>query len=201
MTLQITGRSASDIAASVRALIERGALGPGDPLPSVRALADDLGVNRNTAVAAYGQLTAAGIVVTKGRGGTHVADRAAVAQEGFAADSVLRDVATGNPDPDRIPDPVAALARMAGRPVLYGEPVIDPGLERWARAWMSEGLAPATSASPSPAGPATPSNGCSPRRSCATTPSRSRTRASSRASTRCAWAGIGPSPSRSTTRA
>ncbi|UIP58776.1 aminotransferase class I/II-fold pyridoxal phosphate-dependent enzyme [Agromyces marinus] len=142
MTLQITGRSASDIAASVRALIERGALGPGDPLPSVRALADDLGVNRNTAVAAYGQLTAAGIVVTKGRGGTHVADRAAVAQEGFAADSVLRDVATGNPDPDRIPDPVAALARMAGRPVLYGEPVIDPGLERWARAWMSEGLAP-----------------------------------------------------------
>ena len=140
MTLEITGRSAADIAASVRALIERGALHPGDPLPPVRNLADNLGVNRNTAVAAYRQLTAAGMVVTRGRGGTHVADRSAVAQEGFAADSVLRDVATGNPDPDRIPDHSRALASMAGRPVLYGEPVMDPALERWARAWMRADL-------------------------------------------------------------
>jgi DNA-binding transcriptional MocR family regulator len=142
MTLEITGRSAADIAASVRALIERGRLLPGDPLPPVRNLADDLGVNRNTAVAAYRQLTNAGVVVTRGRGGTRVADRSSVAQEGFAADSVLRDVATGNPDPDLIPDPSHALAGMAGRPVLYGEPVIDPDLERWARAWMSADLAP-----------------------------------------------------------
>lgn len=142
MTLEITGRSASDIAASVRALIERGALQPGDPLPPVRNLADHLGVNRNTAVAAYRQLTAAGAVVTRGRGGTHVADRSAVAQEGFAADSVLRDVATGNPDPRLIPDVSRALAGVAGRPVLYGEPVIDPGLERWAQDWMRADLAP-----------------------------------------------------------
>ncbi|HEU4756077.1 MAG TPA: aminotransferase class I/II-fold pyridoxal phosphate-dependent enzyme [Agromyces sp.] len=142
MTLEITGRSAADIAASVRALIERGALHPGDPLPPVRNLADHLGVNRNTAVAAYRQLTRTGVVVTRGRGGTHVADRSAVAQEGFAADSVLRDVATGNPDPDLIPDPSRVLADLAGRPVLYGEPVIDPGLERWAQAWMAADVAP-----------------------------------------------------------
>jgi DNA-binding transcriptional MocR family regulator len=142
LTLEITGRSAADIAASVRALIERGGLQPGDPLPPVRNLAETLGVNRNTAVAAYRQLTSAGMVVTRGRGGTHVADRSAVAQEGFAADSVLRDVATGNPDPDLIPDPSHALAGMAGRPVLYGEPVIDPGLEQWADAWMRTDLAP-----------------------------------------------------------
>ncbi|MFE5671824.1 aminotransferase class I/II-fold pyridoxal phosphate-dependent enzyme [Agromyces sp. NPDC056523] len=142
LTLEIAGRSAADIAASVRALIERGALRPGDPLPPVRNLADDLGVNRNTAVAAYRQLTLAGVVVTRGRAGTWVADRATVAQEGFAADSVLRDVATGNPDPDRIPDPSRALAAMAGRPVLYGEPVIDRDLERWAHDWMSADLAP-----------------------------------------------------------
>lgn len=142
MTLEITGRSAADIAASVRALIERGALLPGDALPPVRNLADDLGVNRNTAVAAYRQLTAAGVVITRGRAGTRVADRSAVPQEGFAADSVLRDVATGNPDPDRIPDASRALARMAGRPVLYGEPVIDPDLEQWARSWMAADLAP-----------------------------------------------------------
>jgi DNA-binding transcriptional MocR family regulator len=142
MTLEISGRSAADIAASVRALIERGALQPGDPLPPVRNLADDLGVNRNTAVAAYRQLTAGGMVVTRGRGGTHVAGRSAVAQEGFAADSVLRDVATGNPDPDLIPDLSRALTGMVGRPVLYGEPVIDPGLEQWAQEWMRADLGP-----------------------------------------------------------
>ncbi len=140
MTSDIRGRSATEIADSVRALIERSRLHPGDPLPPVRSLADELGVNRNTVVAAYRQLTQAGVVVTRGRGGTRVADLSPVAQEGFAADSVLRDVGTGNPDPDLIPDIAPALARMAGRPVLYGEPVIDPGLEAWARDWMSDGL-------------------------------------------------------------
>lgn len=142
MTLEIRGNSAADIAASVRELIERGALLPGDALPPVRNLADELGVNRNTAVAAYRQLTQAGLVITRGRGGTRVADRSPVAQEGFAADSVLRDVATGNPDPDLIPNPASALAGATGRPVLYGEAVIDPSLERWADAWMRADLAP-----------------------------------------------------------
>ncbi len=142
MTLEITGRSAAEIAASVREGIERGLLGPGESLPSVRTLADELGVNRNTAVAAYRQLTLAGLVETRGRGGTRVADRSPVAQEGFAADSVLRDVATGNPDPALIPDPSAVLAGVTGHRVLYGEPVIDPGLHDWADAWMRTDLAP-----------------------------------------------------------
>ncbi|MDL9979743.1 aminotransferase class I/II-fold pyridoxal phosphate-dependent enzyme [Microbacterium sp. ASV49] len=144
MTAEIHGRSASEIAESLRALVERGRLRPGDALPPVRALADQLGVNRNTVNAAYRQLTAAGLVVTLGRGGTRVAGPAPVAQEGFA-DTVLRDVGTGNPDPAYIPDPSRALATIAGRPVLYGEPVIDPDLESWAREWMREGLAPAAS--------------------------------------------------------
>ncbi|KQZ84245.1 transcriptional regulator [Microbacterium sp. Root166] len=145
MDLEITGRSASEIADSLRALVERGSLQAGDALPPVRALAESLGINRNTAVAAYRQLTRAGVVVTRGRGGTHVADPAPVAQEGFAADSVLRDVGTGNPDPDLIPDLTTALAGVAGRPVLYGEPVIDRDLETWAREWMGQDLAPAAS--------------------------------------------------------
>lgn len=134
----ISGRSATEIAESVRGLVDRGVLRPDDALPSVRALAENLDVNRNTVVAAYRQLALAGVVAGHGRGGTRVTGAAPVPQEGFAADSVLHDIGTGNPDPTRIPDPSAALTAMAGRPVLYGEPLIDPGLERWARDWFAD---------------------------------------------------------------
>ncbi|WP_370647312.1 aminotransferase class I/II-fold pyridoxal phosphate-dependent enzyme [Agromyces endophyticus] len=144
VSIDIEGRSAAEIAESLRALIERGDLRPGDALPPVRSLAEQLGVNRNTAVAAYRQLTTAGVVVTLGRGGTRVAGSAPVAQEGFAPDTALRDIGTGNPDASYIPDPSRALATIARRPVLYGEPVIDPGLEEWADAWMRADLPPGT---------------------------------------------------------
>ena len=131
----ITGTTAAEIAGSVRGLRERGALRPGDALPPVRELATRLGVNRNTAVAAYRQLAQAGLVVSRGRAGTLIAGGDSVAQEGLA-DTVLHDIGSGNPDPTRIPDPTATLGRIVGRPVLYGEPVIDAGLEQWTREWM-----------------------------------------------------------------
>nr|WP_314844367.1 aminotransferase class I/II-fold pyridoxal phosphate-dependent enzyme [uncultured Microbacterium sp.] len=140
MTEHITGTTAADIADSVRGLRDRGVLRPGSALPPVRELAATLGVNRNTAVAAYRQLAQAGLVVSRGRAGTVIAGHRSVAQEGYAADTVLRDIGTGNPDPRRIPDPSAALATVAGRPVLYGEPVIDRGLDEWARRWVSADL-------------------------------------------------------------
>ncbi|MUG03716.1 aminotransferase class I/II-fold pyridoxal phosphate-dependent enzyme, partial [Bacillus tequilensis] len=107
----------------------------GDLLRPVRELATTLGVNRNTAVAAYRQLAQAGLVISRGRAGTMIAGAEPVAQEGVA-DTVLRDVASGNPDPTLIPDPTPALGRIVGRPVLYGEPVIDAELEHWTREWM-----------------------------------------------------------------
>ncbi|MGX5694662.1 aminotransferase class I/II-fold pyridoxal phosphate-dependent enzyme [Agromyces soli] len=143
--IPIEGRSAAEIAESLRTLIERGALRPGDALPPVRALAEQLGVNRNTAIAAYRQLAGVGVVVTRGRAGTRVAGVPPVAQEGFA-DTALRDLGTGNPDASYIPDPSLALASIARRPVLYGEPVIDPGLEAWADAWMRADLPTGTAA-------------------------------------------------------
>lgn len=139
-TAQIAGSSATDIADSVRRLVERGDLAPGAALPPVRGLADDLGVNRNTVVAAYRLLTQAGFVEARGRAGTRVAERTAVAQEGFARGTVLRDIGTGNPDPAHIPDPSVALGRIVGRPVLYGEPVIDRELAEWATTWMREAV-------------------------------------------------------------
>lgn len=134
---RITGGTAAEIADSVRSLIDRGALGPGDLLPPVRTLAEQLGVNRNTAVAAYRILARSGAVIGQGRAGTRVQERRPVPQEGYAAPSALRDLGSGNPDPAWIPELSGALQAAAGRPVLYGEKVIDPELEAWARGWMA----------------------------------------------------------------
>ena len=123
---QITGGTAAEIAESIRGLVERGRLAPGAALPPVRALAEQLGINRNTAVAAYRDLARSGVVVSQGRAGTRVARRTRVPQEGYAPSGALRDVGNGNPDPRLIPDLAPALATAAGRrPVLYGEPTID----------------------------------------------------------------------------
>ena len=133
----ITGGTAAEIADSVRGLVERGHLSPGQTLPPVRTLAEQLGVNRNTAVAAYRALSRSGVVVSQGRAGTRVARQSRVPQEGFAAAGSLRDVGTGNPDPRLIPDLAPALAAAAGRHVLYGEPTIDRDLKDWARDWVT----------------------------------------------------------------
>ncbi|RYV52333.1 GntR family transcriptional regulator [Pengzhenrongella frigida] len=54
------------------AAIRTGALVPGTRLPTVRALADDLGVATNTVARAYRELEQAGVVQTRGRAGTFV---------------------------------------------------------------------------------------------------------------------------------
>jgi DNA-binding transcriptional regulator YhcF (GntR family) len=59
----------------VRRRIERGALLPGDRLPTVRACAQDLGLAPNTVARAYRELEDDGWLVGRGRAGTFVADR------------------------------------------------------------------------------------------------------------------------------
>ncbi|MDR2294389.1 MAG: aminotransferase class I/II-fold pyridoxal phosphate-dependent enzyme [Microbacterium sp.] len=139
----LRGTTAAELADELRTLIERSILAPGTVLPPVRGLADLLGMNRNTVVAAYRQLAAGGLVESRGRAGTRVSGAARSAQEGFAANSVLRDIGSGNPDPARIPDPSHALAHAVGRPILYGEAVVDSDLERWAHEWIRSDLQPA----------------------------------------------------------
>lgn len=57
------------IVEQVRAGISRGELAPGDALPSVRSVAEDLVVNANTVAKAYGELVRAGDAVSEpGRG-------------------------------------------------------------------------------------------------------------------------------------
>lgn len=139
----ITGTTAVELAESIRDLIDRGEFRAGDLLPPVRTLAEELGVNRNTVTAGYRQLANAGLVITQGRAGTRVQGLTTTPDEGFAVDSPLRDVASNNPDPHRIPDPTPFLAALPRRPVLYGEPVVDAGLGALATAWFAEDLASA----------------------------------------------------------
>lgn len=134
----IRGSTAQEIAESVRALIDTAQLRPGDTLPSVRALAEQLGVNRNTVSAAYLALARAGAVVSRGRAGTTVADAPVLTEEeGFAPETVLRDIGSGNPDPQFLP--ISTLSQVdLGAPALYGDALIDENFASWARTWMSE---------------------------------------------------------------
>lgn len=134
---RITGSTAAEISESVRDLVERGELAPGDHLPSVRALAARLGVNRNTVLAAYRALVTARIAVTGGRTGTTVLGPAQNPDEGFTAGTVLRDIGSGNPDAAHLPDLAAAFAAVEPAHVLYGESVIDPALAEWVTEWIA----------------------------------------------------------------
>jgi len=84
---------------AVRRQIERGGLLPGDRIPPVRVLADDLGLAPNTVARAYRALEDDGWIDGRGRAGTFVADRlperpsAADAALATAADAYLRRAA------------------------------------------------------------------------------------------------------------
>ncbi len=60
------------VRAQLAASISAGVLTAGTKLPSVRRLAGDLGLAVNTVARAYRELEAAGLVETRGRGGTVV---------------------------------------------------------------------------------------------------------------------------------
>ena len=51
---RVSGGTAKEISASVEAGVRGGQLNPGDRLPAVRELADQLGISPTTVAAAYG---------------------------------------------------------------------------------------------------------------------------------------------------
>src|SRR5262249_24504361 len=60
----------------IRNLVASGRLAPGEELPPIRALAEQLVVNANTVARAYRELGAAGILTNRRTAGTYVADDA-----------------------------------------------------------------------------------------------------------------------------
>ncbi|MEU7371164.1 GntR family transcriptional regulator, partial [Streptomyces hygroscopicus] len=101
----IAGRRAAEIAASVERAVGAGELSPGQPLPPLRELAERLGVNPNTAAAAYRVLRERGVIETAGRRGSRVRARpASTPREWIGVDAAgARDLSGGNPDPALLP--------------------------------------------------------------------------------------------------
>src|ERR1700758_1019318 len=142
----IAGTGAESIAADVEEAISAGSLAPGDALPPIRDLAARLGVNANTAAAAYRLLRDRGAVETAGRRGTRVRHRPATTPRsllGLDVPAGVRDLSTGNPDPALLPIAATSQATVVVGPVLYGEPAMSPELVDYARAALSaDGVPP-----------------------------------------------------------
>jgi DNA-binding transcriptional regulator YhcF (GntR family) len=82
LRIEATARDApyEQIRTQIAAQVASGALPPGTTLPTVRSLANTLGIAPNTVARAYRELEHSGVVTTRGRNGTVVngdgADRA-----------------------------------------------------------------------------------------------------------------------------
>jgi DNA-binding transcriptional MocR family regulator len=124
--------------------VRDGQLNPGDRLPPVRDLADQLGVSPTTVAAAYGDLRRRGITAGAGRAGTRVRGAPPVSSRSYLiVPAGTRDLITGGPDPDLLP---ALPARPAMRPArLYAQAPVAPRLRRLAAGQLAADGIDATS--------------------------------------------------------
>lgn len=120
---RLAGRTATEILGSLEETIRDGGLVAGDLVPTVRALADRLGVAPGTVASAYRSAQQRGLVESHGRNGTRVRARPALG------------VRSGGPV---VPDGVVDLA--SGQPSADLLPRLDPGRLTWAAAAAPEDL-------------------------------------------------------------
>jgi len=142
----IAGRTASALAQSAERAIMEGRLPPGGLLPSVRALADALGISAATVAAAYRTLRVRGLVAGEGRRGTRVVLRPPLLlRRPPVVTAGARDLAEGNPDPAWLPDLRPALRRAPGPSGLYGGPSFLPALRTLAARQLAQDHIPIAS--------------------------------------------------------
>ncbi|GAA1310161.1 GntR family transcriptional regulator [Pseudonocardia xinjiangensis] len=103
------------IVEQIRYLVEDGGLRPGDRLPPVRQLADNLGVNRNTVAKAYAMLRELQLIETRGASGTTIAEEPPRKRSDLR-EAVLAAV-RGGMTPEEVRDAAYAIARQAGSDV------------------------------------------------------------------------------------
>jgi GntR family transcriptional regulator / MocR family aminotransferase len=134
-------RLRAGLESALRDAVRSGRLDPGARLPSSRALAQDLGIARNTVADAYGQLVAEGWLVAQQGSGTRVADRAPAVDAAAAAPAAkarppLYDLRPGAPDLSAFPRPAwlralrRALNDAPDAALGYGDPRGRPELRQ-----------------------------------------------------------------------
>ena len=141
---EIEHTTPAGIAAALGRLIGSGRLAPGERLPTVRDLAGLLGVSPATVSHAWQALSAAGLIVSRGRSGTFVREPArhwlparAQSLAGHVSDARI-DLSRGTPDPLLLPALGPALSRVSQRamtPSYQALPVIPELLTVLAESW------------------------------------------------------------------
>ncbi|HEX7099761.1 MAG TPA: aminotransferase class I/II-fold pyridoxal phosphate-dependent enzyme [Acidimicrobiia bacterium] len=135
----IRDRSVAGVVEAVSGMIREGALAPGERLPTVRAIAAELGVGVATISRAWAQLADAGMIETRGRAGSFVPlleRRHAVRFFRYSRHGEFRlDLSTGMPDPALLPPIQSALERVkeVPHPSSYIAPPVVPKLEEQIR--------------------------------------------------------------------
>ncbi|GAA1079535.1 PLP-dependent aminotransferase family protein [Tsukamurella strandjordii] len=136
--LHIDDPTPAGIAGAIARMINTGELLPGDRLPTVRALSQQLSVSPATISHGWQALARSGLVVSRGRSGTFVADGAdrrpaSSSRTGAMASQhgdVRWDLSLGAPDPRLLPEIAQSLAAVArrGETTNYHEHPVVPEL-------------------------------------------------------------------------
>ena len=136
--LNIKDPTAVNIARAIEQLIRDQIWAPGYRLPTVRILADQLGVNPNTVSSAYKQLRDAAIIETDGRRGSFVCEQTPVLHSETAIPPGLTDLASGNIDRRLLPELSSDLLdgyQLSTDVGSYGD---DPELMVFIQNWLQQ---------------------------------------------------------------
>lgn len=138
----VTERTASGLVEAISRLIRDGEVTPGERLPTVRALAAELGIGVATVSQAWSQLAEAGMVTTRGRAGSFVPEMGKRTLAGrffrYSRQGEFRlDLSNGVPDPALLPriDGWEERLRLPVPSSYIADPVI-PELEEQIRSLL-----------------------------------------------------------------
>lgn len=122
--------SARDIVQALSRAIGTGELAVGSELPSIRALADDIGVSPGTVALAFRQLRDRGVITSAHGRRSRVAERPPIPRPlRLPLPSGVRDISTSSPDPALLPDIGSFLTPDLYEPLLYNTAPLDASLE------------------------------------------------------------------------
>lgn len=126
---RLTARNAAEIAQEIRELVETGSLSPGMRLPTIRDVANEVGVSVGTVAEAWGELRQEGLLITRRRGGTRITTPEPPQPASFPGWPSV-DLLLCSPDPRLLPPIEPAVTKA----------LKQPGINAWGREYIVEEL-------------------------------------------------------------